>query len=264
MISNSGKDENGKYSGGKAGDQTGHEWEIRTWYNRPWNCVLRYSDPTVGEDIALLATHAALNDLIGYDQGERLTFWNALSKAKDYDPANITEACEDDCSSGVSGIAKAVGYRKGIKALQDIPAYLTTWGMRDAFRKAGFEVLTDSKYLMSDAYLRPGDVLLNDSAHTAINVGSGALASSPSSNGVSQVTVGGEKVYYFGHVQRGKTGTAVKMLQAALNIRANAGLEVDGSCGPKTVAAIKNWQATHGLVVDGSCGPATWTSILAA
>lgn len=88
-------------------------------------------------------------------------------------------------------------------------------------------------------------------------------------NGSQTVTrpstiTGGEKVYYFGHVQRGKTGTAVKMLQTALNIRANAGLAEDGSCGTATDAAIRNWQATHGLAVDGSCGPATWTSILAA
>ena len=41
MISNSGSDENGKYSGGQAGDQTGKEWQIRSWYNRPWNYVLR-------------------------------------------------------------------------------------------------------------------------------------------------------------------------------------------------------------------------------
>lgn len=260
MISNSGKDENGRYSGGQAGDQTGHEWEIRPWYNRPWKCVLRYPDPAVGEDIALLSTHAAYNDLVGYDQGGRLTFWGALSKAANYDPANITEACEEDCSSGVCGVTKAVGYRKNIKALQDIPAYLTTWGMRDAFHAAGFEVLTDSKYLTSDAYLRPGDILLNDSAHTAVNIGSGDLATITGSS----TTSGGEKVYYFGHVQSGKTGTAVKMLQAALNIRADAGLAVDGSCGPATVGAIRAWQSSHGLTVDGSCGPATWTSILAA
>ena len=41
-ISNSGRDENGKLKGGKTGDQTKHEWEIKDWYNRPWSCVLRY------------------------------------------------------------------------------------------------------------------------------------------------------------------------------------------------------------------------------
>lgn len=262
MISNSGKDENGKYSGGKAGDQTGHEWEIRTWYNRPWYCVLRHPDAAVGEDAALLATHGAQNNHAGYDQGERLTFWSALSRAKDYDPANITVDCEEDCSSGVCAIYKAVGYRKGIKALKDIPAYLTTWGMREAFKAAGFQVLTDSKYLTSDTYLRPGDVLLNDSAHTAINVGSGSLASVPTST--TTTTSGGKKVYNFGTVQNGTRGAAAYLLQAALNLRANAGLVLDGISGVKTVAAIEAWQKAHGLTVDGICGPLTWNSLLAA
>ena len=30
-ISNSGKDENGTYHGGKAGDQSGHEWGLKKW-----------------------------------------------------------------------------------------------------------------------------------------------------------------------------------------------------------------------------------------
>ena len=47
-ISNSGKDENGNARGGKAGDQTGNEWTLRGWYSSPWNCVLRYPDPAVG------------------------------------------------------------------------------------------------------------------------------------------------------------------------------------------------------------------------
>ena len=38
MISNCGHDENGRYSGGKAGDQTGTEWRVINWYNRPCGC----------------------------------------------------------------------------------------------------------------------------------------------------------------------------------------------------------------------------------
>lgn len=36
MISNCGHDERGRYSSGKAGDQTGTEWYIRSWYNHKW------------------------------------------------------------------------------------------------------------------------------------------------------------------------------------------------------------------------------------
>lgn len=42
---------------------------------------------------------------------------------------------------------------------------------------AGFEVLTDKKYLTSDAYLLEGDILLNDGAHVATNLTNGAKAS---------------------------------------------------------------------------------------
>ena len=35
-------DENGGISGGRVGDQTGPEIHIRSYYNYPWNCVLRY------------------------------------------------------------------------------------------------------------------------------------------------------------------------------------------------------------------------------
>jgi hypothetical protein len=34
--------------------------------------------------------------------------------------------------------------------------------MREAYRKAGFVVLTESKYLLKTDYLLPGDILLND------------------------------------------------------------------------------------------------------
>lgn len=172
MISNCGKDENGRYTGGKAGDQTGKEWQIIHWYNRPWNCVLRHPREDVRELIAKMARAGAKNDCIGYDQWRRTTYWEQLKKVN-YKPENIKRKCEADCSSGVCSIVKAVGYRKGIKKLQDIPI-TTTHYMREMFRKAGFEVLTDSKYLTSDAYLLPGDILLNDGAHVATNLDIGS------------------------------------------------------------------------------------------
>jgi gametolysin len=39
-IGQASRDERGKYSGGKAGDQDGQEVAIRSWYNRPWNKIL--------------------------------------------------------------------------------------------------------------------------------------------------------------------------------------------------------------------------------
>lgn len=177
MISNCGHDENGKYTGGAAGDQTGTEWEIRTWYNRPWNCVLRHPDRNVGNMLADLARKAAQNNLVGYDRNQRGTYWQHL-KASNYDPAQITIKCEADCSSGVAANVKAAGYRLGIKALQNVSADCYTGNLRAALKNAGFEVLTDSKYLTSDVYLLPGDILLYEGHHTATNLDTGSKAGS--------------------------------------------------------------------------------------
>ena len=53
--------------------------------------------------------------------------------------------------------------------------------MRAAYKAAGFEILTESKYLTSDAYLLNGDILLNDNAHTAVNLTDGSKISTASS-----------------------------------------------------------------------------------
>lgn len=174
LISNSGHDENGRYSGGRAGDQTGTEWALIPWYSRPWKCVLRHPNSAVRAKIAELGVKAAKNDLIGYDQGQRDTYWQHL-KASNYDPSQITIACEADCSAGVIANVKAVGHLLNIDSLKNLKATYTG-DMRSAFRAAGFTVLTDKKYLNGPDYLLAGDVLLNDGLHTATNIADGAEA----------------------------------------------------------------------------------------
>lgn len=169
MISNSGHDENGKYSGGKAGDQTGKEWCIQPWYNRPWTVVLRHPDPEVRKMISELAQEAAANDLIGYDQGCRYTFWEELKLAS-YRPRFISHACEADCSAGVTAIVKAVGYLLQLVLLMAVSIYCYTGNLKSALVKAGFKALTDEKYLKNDKELLEGDILLCENHHVAINV----------------------------------------------------------------------------------------------
>lgn len=181
-ISNCGHDESGRYAGGKAGDQTGTEYQIMNWYSRPWLCVLRFNDAKIAAMIADMATKAAQNNLIGYDQGtagnsnDRYSFWQHL-KASNYDPAQITVACESDCSASTAAIVKGAGYRLNNTKLKAVSIYLTTRNMRAAMKAAGAKVLTDSKYLTSGDYLKAGDILLNDNHHVAIAVTTGAKAS---------------------------------------------------------------------------------------
>lgn len=61
---------------------------------------------------------------------------------------------------------------------------------------------------------------------------------------------------------KGAKGEPVEALQALLNLRANAKLDVDSSFGPSTDKAVKNYQKAEGLTVDGSVGAATWTKLI--
>lgn len=66
-----------------------------------------------------------------------------------------------------------------------------------------------------------------------------------------------EEDYDMPQLQRGSKGKAVKVLQVILG-----GLEVDGSFGPATQAAVIAFQKAHGLEPDGIVGPKTWKVLL--
>lgn len=194
-ISNSGSDERGKYTGGQAGDQTGGEWNLRSWYNRPWTVVLRYEkDPRVGYLMAQLSCAAALNNNVGYDQIDRTTYWTQLKKVN-YDPSAITTKCEEDCTAGVTANTKACGYLLGIEELQKLSTSIYSKTMKSNFTKAGFKALTDSKYLTSTKNLLPGDILLYEGHHAAANVTIGsAMRSSYKKPDISMVKFNGATV----------------------------------------------------------------------
>lgn len=58
----------------------------------------------------------------------------------------------------------------------------------------------------------------------------------------------------------GSRGTPVKLAQTRLNAN-GIKVAVDGTYGPKTVAAIKAFQKKKGLRVDGWCGAKTWAAL---
>lgn len=245
MISNCGHDEKGKYTNGAAGDQTGTEWQLINWYkysNGGWNFVARHPNKKVGEAIAADAKAAANNNNIGYDMNQRLTFWEEL-KNVNYNPAKIEKKCEADCSSGIMAIVKANGYKMNDQKMKDIPTSLYTETAEKCLRNAGFQILTNEKYLNSDAYLLPGDILVNKGHHMVTNLSTGSKIQ----NATPAPTVR--------TLKSGVKGDDVKDLQKNLNTVMGAKLEVDGSFGPLTLAAVKNFQKKYGLEVDGLFGP---------
>jgi len=260
-IANSGSDENKKYHGGKAGDQTGHEAELKGWYSRPWTVVLRWPDPAVGLLIAQLGIAMCLNNKIGYDQYQRKSYWTQLEKVG-YDPSKITTPCEEDCTAGVTANCKAAGYLMGIKALKNLPTSVYSGSMKGTFVKAGFLALTDKKYLNNANYLLPGDILLYEGHHAATNISYGksvrpkiAPVLAPISGG-AVVVVPAEPE----GLHRGDEGSAVEKMQRGLLIwKPDCLLEwgADGDFGEETEKAVMAFQADVGLPVTGIYDEAT-------
>jgi len=170
-IGHAASDERGKYSCGKAGDQTGKEVCTRTWYNRPWNVVLIHPDSKVREAIAKAMEAACANDHIGYDQDASNTNdagrYSLFKEARKvgFDLSKIKNNCETDCSNLVAACCNAAGL--------EVSEYIYTGNEKSALTKVGFKAYTDSKYLTSPDYLPRGAVLLYEGHHTAINLEDG-------------------------------------------------------------------------------------------
>lgn len=67
-------------------------------------------------------------------------------------------------------LTKSVGYLLYITALKKVNV---TFGgnMRTRFKNAGFHFIMDIKYLISFAYIIPGNILLNGNNQTYVNLG---------------------------------------------------------------------------------------------
>ena len=264
-ISNSGSDENGATHGGTAGDQTGKEWRLRSWYNRPWTVVLRYPDINVGTLIAQLSIDAALNNKIGYDQYQRDSFWKECKKVG-YLPGKIATACEEDCTAGINGLVHCAAYLLDIPAMKAIPETgIRSGNMRSAFKKAGFEVLTDSKYLTGYNYLLPGDILLYENHHAATNVTKGKSVSYTYNDVIDNLGAfkGGNAV---DGLRRGDEGEDVRAMQRALllwNPDCLPKWGADGDFGSETETALKAFQTSAGLTPTGVYDDATRKALLA-
>ena len=233
-------DEQGKAKGGTAGDQTGKEVCIRTWYNKPWSLVIRATDSGVAEKMAKACQAGCANDHIGYDQNQRNTA-HTQAKAVGYDLGKITTDCETDCSAFMTLCAIAAG----VSELEYSGNAPTTSTMKSKFDATGkFEILTDSKYLTSDKYLKRGDILVKPGVHTVMALENGSEAGSGTSTTAATV-------------KKTSTGkiTTVAAIQQWLNDSYSAGLDVDDEYGPKTKKAIvKVVQSCIGTTADGIFG----------
>lgn len=185
---------------------------------------------------------------------ERVVIVEQSLKASNYDPAQITIACEADCSSGVAAIVKGAGYRLGNEKMKNVSIYLYTGNMRAGLKAAGFEVLTDSKYLTSDAYLLEGDILLNDNAHVATNLTDGAKSSGTGASNTTPVK-SNTKVDVAHGFNKSLAGT-YKVTASGLNLRAGAGT------GKSILAVMKNGEKVQCYGYYNDCNGVKWLYVV--
>lgn len=233
-------DEKGKVNSGSAGDQTKKEVCTRTWYNKPWTAVFRAKDSTVAEKIAKAMEQACANDNIGYDQNQRITLYTRAAEAG-WNLSKITDKCECDCSSLVAVCVNAAGItvNKGMYTGNE-KSLLSATG--------AFEVLTASKYLGSDTYLKRGDILLG-SGHTVIVLSDGSGANQSKSEEEYNVNGASVKVY-----SKSKNGTQY----LAKNFRVKEFACQDGSdpifISPELVEVLQKIRTHFGMPVNINSG----------
>ena len=252
-------DENGKASGGNAGDQTKKEVCTREWYNANWDVVLRPKSATLAEKSAKACEAACANNKIGYNQNSRNTLY-IYAKLVNFDIAKIEDECECDCSSlmHVCAIAGGANLTYGVNGFW-------TGNMVSGIMASGdYEKLTDAKYLTSDAYLKRGDILIRTSGHTAMALGNGSKSGEKVTTTTTASTVVKNTMVSVSLplLKKGAKGASVEVLQTLLTAKGYDPQGVDGDFGGNTYNALKAYQSSGGLEVDGECGKNTWTCIL--
>lgn len=148
----------------KAGDQTGKEVCTSSWYNKPWNIMLRCPDKSISQKASITAVKLANSNLVGYDQSERNSLYQALKKYNFDVDAYIKsgEKTETDCSAFIYAV-----YACFIPAMRSDDNAPVTFTMRELYNKWGFVVHTGTGYLSGNNLIN-GDILVNENSHTAM------------------------------------------------------------------------------------------------
>ena len=242
IIGSARHDEDGKYSGGKAGDQvqtgSGNDYKgevsMQNFYihNKGWY-VLRAKDDKIANKIAKAMKTACNNSNIGYSQSDRYGIVKAGTATK--------TKVNADCSSTVRTCVKEASGKD--------PGDFNTSTEVSVLQKTG--LFKDTISYTSNTTLYTGDILVTKSKGHTVVVVEGTSRSEDSSskktNPYKEPTV---------NIKSGSTGEGAKWVQWELN-QAGYSLTIDGEVGTKTVAAIKKYQKAKGLTVDGIVGAKT-------
>lgn len=248
-------DERGKANSGKAGDQkSGNEVSKQKWYkhSKGWR-VLRCKVAEMRKFIAEAMKWALDNNLIGYDQYERLTLYNNV-KPFNFDPRKTTKAVETDCSALVR-VCVLYALRKTGRN-NNIADFVTSNQASVLLATGLFEELKGTKYTNQADYLMAGDILVTKTkGHTVIVLNSGDKAGDDTPE--TPATLGSRIL------KNGMEGDDVKELQSML-LQLDYDLGkwgADGDFGDATESAVRKFQKEHKCDVDGQVGSQTLAAL---
>ena len=250
LIASASIDENGKAYGGKAGDQTGREVLIRTWYSGNWDQNIRPRSPIVADAIAHHAEQVCANNHVGYNQYKRNTL-RVYDRAAGWDASKITTDCDTDCSAFATVCAEAAGIGVDMCYISGNAPVTSTIAAQ--LKKTGaFDVLTDKKYFTSDAYLRRGDILNRSSGHVVIVVTNGSRVSAAAVTVTPAVSVSALKV-----------GDVVQFTGGKHYTSCNAANGASVGPGQAKVTCIKTGTAHpyHLIHIDGNSSVYGWVDV---
>lgn len=227
-IAHASIDERGKASGGKAGDQTSKEVCIRTWYNKPWQYVLRIINEKVRKQFANNMIDIANNNNIGYDQSQRNTLLTQAEKVN-FDFTKITTKCECDCSSSITAAILGAIYKiNGKSAYEKAKAKLvvssnsaTTSTLRSRLKALDMITVYSAKeHIAGTDKAVFGDIYIKEGSHVVCYIDNGKKVSLTHSS---------------------SKNANVEALQLAINkdIKPKPLLATDGILGDKTKAQMK-------------------------
>jgi hypothetical protein len=156
--------ENGTIKG-NAGDQTGKELNIKEWYKRPWEAVIRYENSIKANEAMENAKYLADSNLVGYSQPDRNNLYKALKKynfnIEKYIASGEKTNC--DCSSFVYACYACV-----LPELRMDTNAPTTSNYIDFFGDKGFYIFQNNTYTNQTSLLINGDILLSIGKHVVI------------------------------------------------------------------------------------------------
>lgn len=263
---------------GNSGDNNGKELCQRNWYNGGWQFVLRPKSSTIAEKSAKACEKGCANNNIGYDQNQRNTL-NTQAKRVNYDLSKITTKCETDCSAFMTVCAIAGGANI-VYGKTNGP---TTSTMKSKFSASGdYTVLTDSKYLTSDKYLKRGDILVKAGSHTVMVLENGSETKVTKSSLYTRTQfikdiqrsinarvdgIAGEETLsktVTVSAEKNRTHAVVRYIQKYLNsLGYDCGSE-DGIAGAKFKKGVVKFQKAKGCVADGeiTAKQMTWKKLL--